>query len=248
MKTIKITLKRLLVLPFITLPVLSKAETLSPLTPQMAEYKVYYDNIELGKARYKLQGDNKHFTYTFESALALLVLSDNREVTSEFSVKNNIIQPLRYFHARKGTGHDYQEQLVFLGKQKKIYSRYKGKKKEFDYNQRFYDSLSVQMQLRLDVAAKKPQLKYELIKGNKKDDYAFKIDGKEQILVAGKTYQTIKLEVVRKSKKRQTYIWLAPEIAYLPVKLTHFKKGNKQLEILISSYSFTADNQHARLK
>ena len=230
-------------------PVLSaKAATLSPLTPQIAEYKVYYGDIELGKARYNLQGTNKRFTYTFESALALLVLSDNREVSSEFSVSNNIVHPQRYFHDRKGTGSDYQEQLVFLDEQKKIYSRYKGDKKEFDYDQPFYDSLSIQMQLRLDVTAKKTELKYELIKGNKKDDYAFKIDGKEQIDVAGKTYQTIKLEVVRKSKKRQTYIWLAPEIAYLPVKLTHFKKGKKQLEILINSYSFTTSDKLTKLK
>ncbi|MBM7074089.1 DUF3108 domain-containing protein [Shewanella sp. 202IG2-18] len=246
---IKQTLKAIIITSFFTFPLFTHAETFSPLTPQRAEYKVYYGDIELGKARYNLEPTGKNeYRYTFESALALLVLSDNREVSSEFSVENNTIKPLRYFHDRKGTGSDYQEQLVFLDQQKKIFSRYKGDKKEFEYHPELYDSLSIQLQLRLDVANHKKSYKYELIKSNKKDDYTFKIDGEEVIEINGIKYDTVKLEVVRKKKKRQTYIWMAPKLAYLPVKLSHLKKGKKQLEIYINSYSFSGSDKFPELK
>ena len=245
----KQTLKAIFFTSVLSFSSFISAQTLSPLTPQRAEYKVYYGDIELGKARYHLENtDKKQYRYTFESALALLVLSDNREVSSEFSVENNVIKPLRYFHDRKGTGRDYQEQLVFLEQQKKIYSRYKGNKKEFEYKNNFYDSLSIQLQLRLDVANHKNAYQYELIKSNKKDDYTFKNDGEEVIEVNGIKYDTVKLEVVRKNKKRQTYIWIAPKLAYLPVKLSHLKKGKLQLEIYISSYSFIGSDKLPELK
>lgn len=248
MTNLSTAIKTILITLLFSFSTFINAEALSPLTPQQAEYKVFYGSIELGKARYKLEKNNNQYTYTFESALALLVLSDNREVSSEFTVRNNTVIPRRYFHDRRGTGLDYQEQLAFLDQQKKIFSRYKGEKQEFDYDQPLYDSLTIQLQLRLDVANHKSELKYYGIKGNEKDDYEFKNEGEEQIEINGKTYKTVKLEVIRENKKRQTFIWLAPELAYLPVKLSHFKRGRKQLAVYIDSYSFITEKQFTKPK
>ncbi|MBE8168247.1 MAG: DUF3108 domain-containing protein [Shewanella sp.] len=211
---------------------------ISPLTPQTAEYKVLYGSIELGKARFKLEKNNELYQYSFDSDLSLLVLSDKRHVSSEFTVTDEHVNPIRYFHDREGTGRDYQSQLVFLKQQGNVYGKYKGDKSEFKYQDDLFDGLSVQMQLRLDLANKTEDLKYQIIKSNKISKYQFSIIGREAVTIDQKTYQTIKLKVERKKKKRQTFIWLAPDLAYLPVKLSHSKKGKKQLEVQLLSSSF----------
>ncbi|MGB0894706.1 MAG: DUF3108 domain-containing protein [Parashewanella sp.] len=225
---------------------LLSAAPLCPLVPHTAEYRVFYGDksIDLGKARFQLQLNGDRFLYQFDSALSLLALSDKRHVTSEFSVSKHHIFPIRYFHDRTGFGSDYQEQIVYLKQQGNIISRYKGDTKKYPYAPNLFDSMSLLMQLRLDLMYGKGELKYKLLKGKKIDDYQFKVLNQNTIKLASNSYNTVKLEVVRKSKKRQTYIWLAPELGYLPIKVSHYKKGDKQLEIQLINQSFLNSTVH----
>ncbi len=211
----------------------------SPMTPHTAEYKVHYGSIALGQARYQLPApqDNYH-TYKFDSDLHLLVLSDKRHVKSEFTRDGNTLIPLRYMHDRKGTGSDYREQAAFAKGQSAVHSRYKGEKIKLPYDTALFDPLMAQLQVRLDLTQGKQELKYHMVKENEIEEYEFTIVGKEQVTLASGTYDTIKLEVVRDSKKRQTFFWMAPELSYLPVRLSHFEKGSKQLDIQLLSYEF----------
>lgn len=95
----------------------------------------------------------------------------------------------------------------------------------------------VQLQFRLDLAAGKEPLAYELVKDNEIDDYRFKIVGKERMTLDSGVYNTVKLEVVRDSTKRQTFVWMAPDLGWLPVRLTHFESGSKQLDIKLAKLS-----------
>ena len=220
------------------------ARAQSPLTPQTAEYQVNYGSIELGTAKYNLSPVNEAgiYQYHFNSNLSLLLLSDERNITSEFKLdenNNNQLLPLRYKQDRKGTGSDYMEQTAFARQQGKIYTRYKNQRNDFDYGKEIFDPLVIQLQLRLDLADHRETLEYSMIKSNKLDTYKFKIMGKEKIQLPSGSYDTIKLEVIRKSKKRQTFFWLAPDLSYLPVRLAHYKKGSKQLDIKLLNYQFS---------
>ena len=82
-----------------------------------------------------------------------------------------------------------------------------------------------------------------MIKSNELDEYKFRVIGKERMTIESGSYDTVKIEVVRDNNKRQTFFWMAPDLAYLPVRLTHFEKGSKQLDIKLLSYHF--DETHA---
>ncbi|WP_228289721.1 DUF3108 domain-containing protein [Shewanella cyperi] len=212
----------------------------SPLAPQSAEYKVFYGDIELGQARYILPPpDGNFYQYQFDSSLSLLVLSDMRHIRSEFTLEGNNLTPVRFMHQREGTGPTFNEQAAFLKNQGVVHSRYKDEKAKLPYEGELYDPMTVQLQLRLDLSAGKEHMLYRLVKDNEIDDYEFKLVGKEQLILASGSYDTVKLEVIRKSKKRQTFIWFAPSLAYLPVRLTHFEKGDKQLDIQLLSHQFS---------
>ncbi|MEZ9822839.1 DUF3108 domain-containing protein [Shewanella sp. 10N.286.45.A1] len=211
----------------------------TPLTPHTAEYQVNYGSIELGRARYILAApEGDQFRYRFDSDVSLLMLSDQRHIRSEFTLDNNQLIPMRYSVERTGTGPNFREQIAFAKGQNVVHSRYKDERAKFPYDEQLFDPLMVQLQFRLDMAAEKEELHYTMVKEGEIDDYGFKIVGKERVNIESGSYQTIKFEVKRDSTKRQTFFWMAPELSYLPIRLTHFEKGSKQLDITLLNYKF----------
>ncbi|WP_228768452.1 DUF3108 domain-containing protein [Shewanella sp. TC10] len=219
---------------------------LKPLIPHNAEYKVFYGSIELGKARYQLPvSNNGYYNYRFDSDVSLLMLSDVRNIKSEFQLVDGKLKPIRYLSERSGTGSDYSEQTAFAASQGVIHTIYKDEREKLDYEENIFDPLMVQLQFRMDMYTNPETLEYEMVKEKEFDDYKFRIIGKEQMILDSGTYQTIKIEVVRSSKKRQTFFWMAPELNYLPVRLSHFSKGSKQLDIQIDNYQIFNSEDNA---
>ncbi|MCL1137504.1 DUF3108 domain-containing protein [Shewanella pneumatophori] len=220
----------------------NSAANTTALTPHMAEYEVYYGSIELGRARYILEApEGNLFKYRFDSDIGLLMLSDKRHIRSEFTLEdNNHLVPMRYSVERTGTGPSFREQAAFAKAQNVVHSRYKDERAKFPYDTELFDPLMVQLQFRLDMEANKDALHYSMVKEGEIDDYDFKIVGKERVNIDSGSYQTVKFEVVRDSKKRQTFFWMAPDLSYLPIRLSHFEKGSKQLDIKLLNYRFEA--------
>ncbi|GIU16074.1 MULTISPECIES: DUF3108 domain-containing protein [unclassified Shewanella] len=210
------------------------------LTPHTAEYQVNYGSIELGRARYILETpQDNFFQYRFDSDVGLLMLSDKRHIRSEFTLEGaNQLVPMRYSVERTGTGPSFREQAAFAKGQNVVHSRYKDERATLPYDSELFDPLMVQLQFRLDMQAHKDELHYTMVKEGEVDDYAFKIVAKERVNIESGSYQTIKFEVIRDSKKRQTFFWMAPDLSYLPIRLTHFEKGSKQLDIKLLNYHF----------
>ena len=216
------------------------------LTPHTAEYQVNYGSIELGRARYILSAiDSNLFQYRFDSDIGLLMLSDKRHIRSEFTVENsNQLIPMRYSVKRTGTGPSFTEQAAFAKGQNVDHSRYKDERATFAYDSELFDPLMVQLQFRLDMQAHKDELHYTMVKEGEVDDYSFKVVAKERVNIDSGSYQTIKFEVIRDSTKRQTFFWMAPDLSYLPIRLTHFEKGSKQLDIKLLNYHFEPVQQN----
>ncbi|XBJ50481.1 DUF3108 domain-containing protein [Shewanella sp. H8] len=225
--------------PSLLLSDIEQAAILSPLTAHTAQYKVFYGSIELGVANYRLPAtDSGFYSYHFDSDVSLFVLSDQRHLTSEFTLENGKLVPFRYIQERTGTGSDYTEQTAFAKAQQFIHTIYKEDALKLPYEDKVFDPLMVQLQFRMDLAANIRPLDYKMVKEKEIDDYQFRVIGKEQVVLDSGTYDTVKVEVVRDSTKRQTFFWMAPDLAYLPVRLSHFSKGSKQLDIQLASYQF----------
>jgi len=216
-----------------------QAAILSPLTAHTAEYKVFYGSIELGVANYRLPAtDSGFYRYYFDSDVSLLIISDQRHLKSEFTLENGKLVPFRYIHERTGTGSDYTEQTAFAKAQKFIHTIYKQDALKLPYEDQVFDPLMVQLQFRMDLAANLRPLDYKMVKEKEVDDYQFRVVGKEKMTIESGTYDTIKVEVVRDNTKRQTLLWMAPDLAYLPIRLSHYSKGSKQLDIQLAQYHF----------
>ncbi len=222
-----------------TLLPLSLFAAQDPLAPQVAEYHVQYGSIGLGDARFVLDKPvDNHYHYALQSKLSLLIVSDQREISSDFIRKGEQLLPEKFEHQRTGTGSDFSEQVRFAKDLGKVFSVYKAENKTLDYTGPLYDAMMVQLQFRLDLSLGKQELAYNMVKDNKINDYTFTNLGPETVIVNGHKYQTIKLEVKRDTDKRRTVAWMAPDLGYLPIKFEHQKKGDSALQLTLTRAEF----------
>ncbi|QYK03288.1 DUF3108 domain-containing protein [Shewanella psychrotolerans] len=234
-------MKRKFILSYLLVFSVNVGAAEQPLAPQTAEYQVNYGSIELGKARYQLPApEGDLYQYRFDSDVSLLMLSDRRTVKSIFTLNGTKLIPMRYSHERHGTGPSYQEQSAYVLSQNLVHSHYKDERAKFPYTEDLFDPLMVQLQFRLDIAAGAKTMHYKMLKSGEIDEYDFKVVGRERVNIESGSYDTVKIEVVRDNNKRQTLFWMAPDLGYLPIRLTHFEKGSKQLDIKLLTYHFDA--------
>jgi hypothetical protein len=230
------TCRLLLLLWLLPLTVLAAP---SPLAPQVVEYQVKYGSFSLGGARFILsppKGNTYH--YEMDSDLGLLLLSDKRKISSVFTEDNGQLLPLRFIHERTGTGKNFSEQIAFAKDLGKVFSVYKGEKSKLDYAGTLYDAMMLQLQFRLDLTKGKQQFSYKMVKDNEIENYHFRNLGTETVTLPSGSYQTVHLQLIRKSQKRHTDVWMAPDLGYLPVKFIHEEKGCA-IELTLKRVQFT---------
>lgn len=85
-----------------------------------------------------------------------------------------------------------------------------------------------------DLAEQKKSFTYRIADGGKLKDYDIRVIETETVTTPLGKIEAIKLIRYRKDKnKRQTTLWCAPSLNYLPVKLEHTEKGGSVFTALL---------------
>ncbi len=193
-----------------------------------AEYDATIEGFEISaKREYKPLTDSiSELSFSADSMLASL--SEN----SQFSWKNDSIKPIRFTHTRTIFGQSKRKVLSFDWKNNTITSTRDGQTNIIDNSQEVLDHLSFQLQLQHDLNTHKVEDKiYRIADKKKVKEYAFKVMGEEIIKTKLGDINTTKVQVVRDSNKRVTYIWLARDWYNLLVKLEQYEENDKQFAI-----------------
>ncbi|MBY5920062.1 DUF3108 domain-containing protein [Ferrimonas balearica] len=227
---------RLLCCLLLVLPMLGQAD---PFTPFRADYEVFHGKSSLGGGYYTLEqlGENR-YKMGYQSSVSWLLLSDVRTETTEFlRQENDVLKPLNYQMKRKGSGPDFGASIQFEGSQ--IVARYKKREKVFPMQNPIYDSLLYQQQLRLDVAAGKPEMHYPLIQKTAEREYVYRLVGEEEVTIPMGTVSTIKVERIREAgDPKRTLIWFIPEMNYVVARLAHFEDGELKADMRLQKVTF----------
>jgi len=72
---------------------------------------------------------------------------------------------------------------------------------------------------------------FDLVDRNEIRRYEFTLQGEETINVPAGTFKTLKYLRARPGSSRATLIWFAPDMEYLPVKITQLKRGESVIEM-----------------
>lgn len=108
-------------------------------------------------------------------------------------------------------------------------------------NEPVWDTSSYLIPLMLNTTENSPPQQYTMmVKGDFKT-YTFITHGIEKIEVSGNSIQAIKVERESAPDKSPVYMWLAPSLNNLPVKVDKWKDGKLQLIMLLDQAQFPSD-------
>lgn len=207
------------------------------LKPYKAVYKAQWDiGIAFGgDAIGELTRTGDHWKASL-SAEALIAKVDEY---SEFTLEDNNVVPQHYEYHRKVIGSNKDTVLQFDWDSSSVSKASKKQPKTMPIPAGTQDKVSYQTQLRLDLATGKQKLSYQVADGNKIKTYPFIIVGTETVETAIGTFEAIKIQRDRGTdSKRETFLWCAPELDYMVVKLQQVEKSGKEYSLLIDKLEF----------
>lgn len=146
------------------------------------------------------------------------------------------LQPQRYTFLRKIFGKKRSAQLDFDWPNSQVTNNVNDKPWRMEIQPGVLDKLSVQLQLRLDLQKGKNELNYLVADGGTLKNYRFNIQGNEQITTPAGTFNAVKVVRDRgENSSRKTWIWFAPELDYMIVKIHQVEKANKEYKLVLKT-------------
>jgi hypothetical protein len=141
---------------------------------------------------------------------------------SVFTYADNFIQPLSYSYQRTGGKKEKHIDLAFNWQQQSLAIDDRKHPWKLQLETHTLDKLVYQIALMSDLNSQQQQFNYRVADGGKLKDYNIQVIGQETIATPLGQIDTVVLKRARQKKsKRETTLWCAPALNYLPVKLVH---------------------------
>ncbi len=194
-----------------------------------ANYLVRLNGLSAGELKRELS-TNDDGSRTFSSisqakGVFAFFKPDLVEETSIWIRKGNNVHPQSYLYQRTGGKKDKYLSLNFDWQNQRINIDNKKQTWSLEAKPNALDKLSYQLALMLDLGQEKKKINYQIADGSKFKTYDIIIVGTEIISTPLGKIEAIKLERQHSSKKqRQTTLWCAPALNYLPVRIEHIEK------------------------
>jgi len=203
-----------------------------------AEYKLSHNNIEIGHVSLTVKplanGQYQLRSSTQTSGLLAFVRDDDVIETSLFELTKKHIRPLSYQYKQTLGDEQKNISLQFDWQTQTLTNSSKGHDWTLALTNGVLDKALLQLALMQDLNNSTEQvLSYQIADGGKLKTYAFSQIGVEQIDVAGKQYNTIKLARKKDDKPLITYYWCAKDLHNLPILLQREKSyGTFEMRLL----------------
>jgi hypothetical protein len=215
-----------------------------------ASYSVSLGGIEAGELTRSLttQTDGKRIFQSETQAKGIFAIFKPEIITetSQWQLNNQYVRPLKYSYVREGGKKDKYMLMNFDWQAKQLHIDDKKRPWSLGLVPKTLDKLVYQIALMLDLQKQQSTFSYQIADGGKIKTYDIIAYGTEKINTAMGEIETIKLKRERSdSKDRQTTLWCAPSLNYLPVQLEHIEKDGtvfiasiKQLDGIDANQAF----------
>jgi hypothetical protein len=140
---------------------------------------------------------------------------------SEWRREGDRVRPLHYRYDRSGRRERHVE-VVFDWPAGEARNTASGESWRMEIPDRTLDKLSYMLVLMEDLSAGRTDLRYTVADGGHLKDYHLEIAGEERIDTAVGSLRTLRIVRMRAERsERETTIWVAPELGFLPVRVQH---------------------------
>ena len=210
-------------------------------TPFDAHYELRKGSIKAAVAHVSLRRSDNEFTYKSFSETAGIVSLFRGDTITEISRwhldknKNVIAKNYKYIHMRGKSRKKYKA-VDFDWSKRIAHMEFKHRKADVPIKAGALDEFSLQIAMMRDLKNKRKQLEYWIVEKGELRHYHFAILGTEKVETPAGVYETVKLKRIRKTNKRVTYMWCAPSLRYLPVKIMHIEKDGSAFTMRLNKY------------
>jgi hypothetical protein len=213
-----------------------------PIKPFTAAYNLRSKGMTIAEIRHQLAyRDSKlvFSTYSKPKGLATWISSIPVVENSVLEWRDDKLLPIEY--SRKHTGkqdakirdllvnYNYDKQQAFASLGDETYS--------FSIEQGLWDNASLILSIMNDLQHGLKELNYRLIDENELKEHHYKVEESGPIDTAIGKLNAVKL--ARLHGSRETFMWFAPEMDYLLLKIQQFRKGKLKSEMTLQSVTGT---------
>ncbi|WP_293265841.1 DUF3108 domain-containing protein [Neptunomonas sp.] len=173
--------------------------------------------------------------WLFRTYASAFIASIDEKSTVTFN--DSSVVPQKYHYKKLVLGKKREAKLAFNWPGMSVKNNVDDKPWKMEIPTNTQDKLSYQLQMRLDLkAGKKGPFNYKIADGGRLKEYDFKIIGSEKIQSPLGEFDTIKVEMDRGPKaSRKTYIWYAPSLDYMIIKLKQIEGDGKVYALKLKS-------------
>jgi hypothetical protein len=221
---------RFFIILLLCLSISSRANTLEGtsslhLADFSAEYVITRNGAEIGKGVRNLKNlPNNQVMFSNETKINWFIFSDNRKEETTVKIMNNLVTPLDYHSLREGTGRDKYYSWSF-DKNNSVVTNNKLKETiEIIWPDGLQSKLSYQLQFRLNLIKNDDDFSFKVLSiSGKISEYEFEFIKEEKLNTNLGEFSALKYRKKRSNSERITYIWFAPKLDYLMIKLYQFE-------------------------
>lgn len=202
-----------------------------------ADYSLQRNGITLGTSTRSLRpAKTGHYVYeslTYASGVISWFVKDRIEERSIVTLHNGQVRPSEYVYHRHGGSKTRRVKLAFNWERGIVTNVIDGDPWRMEIPPDTHDKLDYQLAIMLDLQNGKKELRYNIADGGTLKTYAFAILGEEQIDTPLGRLKTVKIR--RIDDKRNTTVWCAPALSYLPVRLDQQETDGSNLSMHLQS-------------
>jgi len=236
----------LVLLTVVLLGATQAAPALDP-TPFEATYVLKARGFAVGETRWSVERVGDGFIYESRTtATGIAALFGNRGVVerSEWKFFAGNIKPARYRYERHGRP-DKTTAIEFDWEDGVVHNDRRGIQSRIAVPDDTLDKLGYMLMLADDLRAGKRSVRYNIADGKSSlKVYDFRVISEEQMETAMGTMKVLKMIRDRKDKERETTIWTAPALDFLPVRIMHRERDGEELTISIRSLTTALSPKH----
>ncbi|MEJ2761457.1 MAG: DUF3108 domain-containing protein [Gammaproteobacteria bacterium] len=204
-----------------------------------AQYALYYKGIKVAEMQRRFsRAGNGAYRYRSETeAAGLFALFRDDKITEESwgRLGGDTAQPLHYQYIRTGSHKQRNVSIRFDWDKNEVINQVNGSAWKMKLEPGMVDKLLYQFIIMLDLGDGKRHLEYVIADGGKTKTYRFDAQGEEVIQTPLGKMRTLKLRRYKPNSRRETTLWCAPALHYLPVKVKNVEKDDRITVAIIQS-------------
>ena len=202
------------------------------------EFRAYYSahkgsfRIAESVVELKRTGPQQFSYRSVTKPVGLLAMFRSDEVTeySVWTLHQERIRPLQYRYVHKRSRKDRDVSLEFDWDEQQVANTAQGHTWTMDIPEGTLDKFSVRLAVMMDLAdGVETPLEYAIADGGKLKHWRFAVLGTEQVQTPAGVFDAVKLQRLRRrDNERETYLWCAPGLDYLLVRMEHVEEDGSR--------------------